>query len=235
MHLEELAICAAGIEKSYRSGSVSTRVLKGVELEVRKGECVYLVGPSGSGKSTLLSILGCILSADAGSIRILGKDVTHFDLKEQAEFRRSFMGFVFQRFHLFRGLNVWENVRVPLNLQGRSKAVARAESLRLLESVGLRDKALSRVSQLSMGQRQRVALARALAGDPQLILADEPTASLDAISGMAAMQLLRELTQQTGTTVIVVTHDPRIFSMADRILSLEDGRVAADAPGVAHR
>jgi putative ABC transport system ATP-binding protein len=231
--LEELSIFAEGIQKSYRSGSVSTLVLKGVDLRVRKGECVFLVGPSGSGKSTLLSILGCILSADSGSIRILDEDVTHLGPTGQARFRRKSIGFVFQRFHLFRGLNVCENVRVPLNLLGRSSAVAKREALRLLESVGLGDKACRQVSQLSMGQRQRVALARALAGDPQLILADEPTASLDAVSGTAAMQLLRELTQKLGKTVIVVTHDPRIFSMADRILSLEDGRIASDLAGAA--
>jgi putative ABC transport system ATP-binding protein len=229
--LDELAIQAEGIRKSYESGSVSTPVLRGVDLTVRRGECVFLVGPSGSGKSTLLSIVGCILSADGGSLRIMGDDVTSLNPTAQARFRRRCIGFVFQRFHLFRGLRAWENVRVPLDLLGWRAGVAKRESLRLLEAVGLSDRAYHHISQLSIGQRQRVALARALAGNPDLILADEPTASLDASSGLIAMNLLKELTQNLGKTVIVVTHDPRILPMADRVLSLEDGQIVAETVG----
>lgn len=223
-----MAIHAVGIRKAYVSGSVSTPVLRGVDLTVRHGECVFLVGPSGSGKSTLLSILGCVLSADDGRIRIMGDDVTRLSPKEQARFRRSSIGFVFQRFHLFRGLKAWENVRVPLDLLGVSRAAGKSEALRLLAAVGLADRSYYHISQLSVGQRQRVALARALAGNPPLILADEPTASLDATSGLAAMGMLKELTTSLRKTVVVVTHDPRILPMADRVLSLEDGQVIGE-------
>jgi putative ABC transport system ATP-binding protein len=219
-------IHGSGICKSYRTGSVDARVLDNLHLEVQEAECVFLVGPSGSGKSTLLSILGCILSPDSGVLRVLGDDVTQLNKRQKARFRREQIGFVFQRFHLFRGLKAWENVRIALDLLGWSARRARRESLNLLESVGLSDKAFNHVHQLSMGQRQRVALARALAGDPQLILADEPTAALDAESGLNAMQLLRRLATDRQKTVLVVTHDSRIFPFADRILHLQDRHIA---------
>ena len=224
--MESPAIISKGIQKAYRSGSISTPVLTGVDLRIERGECVFLAGPSGSGKSTLLSILGCVLTPDEGEIRILGENVTQFRPRDQARFRRQRIGFVFQRFHLIRALRAWENVAVALNLLGQSTSAAKKEAYQLLDAVGLADKASSHVSQLSMGQRQRVAMARALAGDPELILADEPTAALDAETGLTAMTLLRDLTTRRGKTVFVVTHDPRTFPMADRILHLEDGRIA---------
>jgi putative ABC transport system ATP-binding protein len=156
---------------------------------------------------------------------MLGQDVTRFGPKEKAAFRRKHIGFVFQRFHLFRGLTARENVRVPMDLLGYPTTTANRECDRLLAAAGIAEKANSHISQLSMGQRQRVALARALAGNPDLILADEPTASLDATSGMNAMTLLRDLTQKMGKAVVVVTHDSRIFPMADRILHLENGLI----------
>jgi putative ABC transport system ATP-binding protein len=223
----ELAIHAKGIQKAYRTGSVLTPVLRGVDLDVRAGECVFLVGPSGSGKTTLLSILGCVLSPDAGELNILGRDVTRLGRREQARFRRERIGFVFQRFHLFSGLRAWENVRVAFDLLGRSARRGKAESLALLERVGLADRTHHRISQLSMGQRQRVALARALAGEPDLIFADEPTASLDAETGQQAMQLLKSLCAELNKTVVVVTHDNRIYPLADRILTLVDGRIVS--------
>lgn len=225
--MNDVVIEASGIHKAYRSGSVSTTVLHGVDLTVHRGECVFLAGPSGSGKTTLLSILGCILSADRGDLQILGHDVTRLNAKKQARFRRENIGFVFQRFHLFEGLRAWENVRVAFDLLGYPKRTSQAESMRLLDLVGLSDRAQHRSSQLSMGQRQRVALARALAGDPELILADEPTASLDAETGLSAMSTLSELAKTLGKTVVVVTHDSRIFPMADRILNLVDGHFDA--------
>ena len=222
------AVRAEGIQKAYRSGTATTAVLRDVNLRVPPGECLFLVGPSGSGKTTLLSILGCMLSPDAGRLTVLGEDVAGLSSKGQARFRRERIGFVFQRFHLFNGLCAWENVRVAFDLLGCPARQGRQESLRLLDSVGLADRANYRISQLSMGQRQRVALARALAGDPQLILADEPTASLDAESGQNAVQILRDLCKSSGKTAIIVTHDSRIFSMADRILKLADGRIAGE-------
>lgn len=223
--MEETVVRASQLKKQYRSGSVWESVLTGIDLTVSRGECLFLVGPSGSGKTTLLSILGCVLSADSGNLQILGEDVRQFSVKEQARFRREKIGFVFQRFHLFGALTAAENVRMPLDLLKWPKPRSQSKALELLELVGLQAHASNRVNQLSTGQRQRVAFARALAGDPELILADEPTASLDADSGLNAMRALKELCRTLNKTVVVVTHDSRIFPMADRILRLVDGRI----------
>lgn len=226
--MNSVVISARGLVKTYRSGTNSNPVLRGVDLQVPRGECLFLAGPSGSGKSTLLSILGCILSADAGELQILGSDVTRFTALEQALFRREKIGFAFQRFHLFDALTAEENVLVPFDLLGWSKTRSRPAARELLERVGLASKSATRVNRLSMGQRQRVAFARALAGDPELILADEPTASLDACAGAEAMRLLKNLCHDLGRTVIVVTHDPRIFPLADRILLMGDGQLTQE-------
>jgi putative ABC transport system ATP-binding protein len=228
--MEDIVVRATGLNKTYRNGTVAARVLQGIDLHIARGECLFLVGPSGSGKTTLLSILGCVLSPDDGVLEILGEDVTRYSSTEQARFRREKVGFVFQRFHLFDALTAAENVRVAFDLMGVPAAASARKSLELLSLVGLEEKADSRVTQLSMGQRQRVALARALAGDPELILADEPTASLDADSGYNAMRVLKELCQSMRKTVIVVTHDDRILPIADRILKLADGRIVTDQP-----
>lgn len=225
----DIVVDAIGIEKVYRTGRQATPVLRGVDLRVARGECLFLVGPSGSGKTTLLSILGCVLSADAGRLSLFGEDVTRHTPQQQAAFRLRRIGFVFQRFHLFDRLTAWENVRIVFELLGQPTAVRR-RSLELLELVGLQDRAEHRISELSMGQRQRVALARALAADPDLILADEPTASLDAASGQSAMRMLKDLCGRLGKTMIVVTHDARILPLADRIVTLSDGGLADEDP-----
>ena len=220
-----LAVRLEGVQKAYCRGSTSTAVLSGVDLTVASGECVFLAGPSGSGKTTLLSILGCILSADRGRVEVLGQDVRRLDALGRVVLRRDRIGFVFQRFHLIRGLSALENVCVPLTLQGVSHRAARRQGMDLLQSVGLAEKANARPQNLSAGQCQRVALARALAADPELILADEPTAALDAANGREVMELLRQLTTQQGRSAVVVTHDPRNFQFADRVLHLENGRI----------
>jgi putative ABC transport system ATP-binding protein len=221
-----LAIHVEGVYKSYSRGAAAAPVLSGVDLAVESGCCVYLAGPSGSGKSTLLSILGCILSADRGRVEILGRDLAALGPYERTLLRRDHIGFVFQRFHLVRGLTALENVCVPLTLRGAAARAARERGMELLAAVGLADKAGGQPRNLSAGQCQRVALARALANDPELILADEPTASLDAANGQEVMQLLRRLTTEQGKTAVVVTHDQRIFGFADRVYWLENGRVA---------
>lgn len=226
--MNDQVIQVSGVSKSYQTGGEPALVLRDIRLNVGRGQCLYLVGPSGSGKTTLLSILGCVLSADAGSVEILGEDVRRFSPKEQAQFRREKIGFVFQRFHLFDALTAAENVCVPFDLLGRPKPVSRRKALELLSLVGLQEKAHRRVTRLSMGQRQRVAFARALAGEPELILADEPTASLDAESGFNAMHVLKKLCRELSKTVVVVTHDSRIYSMADRILRLADGQIVGE-------
>jgi putative ABC transport system ATP-binding protein len=224
------AIELRDVVKSFARGTSVTRVVDRVELNVPPGECVFLLGPSGSGKTTLLSIIGCVLTPDSGQVRILGHDVRGLKPDDAALLRRQHIGFVFQRFHLIRGLNARENVAVPLTLAGWNAEDAGARASALLASVGMRDKADESPQRLSVGQCQRVAFARALAADPDLILADEPTASLDAKTGQQAIELLRELTVAAGKTVIVVTHDPRILPFADRILHMENGRLEDRPP-----
>lgn len=225
-------ISVQGVRKSYGNGASITPVLHGVDLEVRQGECVFLAGPSGSGKTTLLSIIGCILSTDEGRVEILGHDVSRLSAHQRTRLRLEKLGFVFQRFHLIKGLTVLENVCVPLLLRGTPSAIARKKAETVLEIVGLAGQGRSGVQQLSAGQCQRVAFARALVGDPQIILADEPTASLDAANGQQVMELLRRLVVQEQRTALVVTHDPRIFHFAHRILHLDNGRITrCELPG----
>lgn len=213
--------------KSYAVGESAIPVLRGIDMTVLPGECVFLAGPSGSGKTTLLSILGCVLTPDSGRVNVLGRDMTRLSSTEQAEFRRERIGFVFQRFHLFEALTALENVTIPLQLLRWPAAKARSRSAELLDTLGLAALRHRNITQLSMGQRQRVAVARALAADPDLILADEPTASLDEESGRTAVTVLRDLCRSLGKTVLVVTHDSRIFEFADRILFLNQGRMTS--------
>jgi putative ABC transport system ATP-binding protein len=219
------AVELRGVSKSYTRGSAATWVVDEVDLSVGRGECVFLVGPSGSGKTTLLSIIGCVLSPDDGVVQIMGEDVRVLTKHAAAELRRKKIGFVFQRFHLIRGLTAAENVAVPLTLSGWNKRDAARRAAELLALVDLSDKADMQPHSLSVGQCQRVAIARALVADPDLILADEPTASLDAKSGQRALELLRRLTVDSGKSVIVVTNDQRILPFADRIFHMENGKV----------
>jgi len=227
-----LAIEARAIRKTYGDGPLAFTALKGVDFTVERGEFVMLVGPSGSGKTTLLSIIGCVLEPSAGSLSLFGQDVTRTPRRQLPELRLSNIGFIFQGHNLVAGLTALENVELLLELRGRSHASARREAMELLDAVGLADRALRKPSELSGGQRQRVAIARALAASPPLILADEPTASLDAQSGLSVTELLRRLATERGHTVVVVTHDNRIYHLADRIVRIEDGLIqrASEAP-----
>lgn len=218
-------VLVEGLCKQYARGGTATSVLRGLDLRIERGECVFLTGPSGSGKSTLLAILGCILSPDAGVARILGENLALLDAHRRTLLRRHRIGFVFQRFQLLRGLTAIQNVAVPLQLCGVAQATALARAKRLLEQVGLGDRAHAFPSQLSTGQCQRVAIARAIVAEPDLILADEPTANLDEQNGQEAMSLLRELVVSQQKTLVVVTHDVRILQYADRIYRLEHGRL----------
>jgi putative ABC transport system ATP-binding protein len=213
------------VHKRFVRGGTATHVLCGIHLTVERGSCTFLTGPSGCGKSTLLSILGCILAADSGEVRVLGRGLDALNSRERALLRRDKIGFVFQRFHLLQGLTALENVCVPLSLAGASAREARRRGLELLASVGLADKAASDARRLSHGQCQRVALARALANDPELILADEPTAALDEANGQQVMELMRRLLRDFQKTAVIVTHDTRIFGYADRIWNLRGGRL----------
>ena len=218
-------IRAKGLTKIYREGATEMRVLHGVDLEVRAGELTLLMGPSGSGKTTLLSILGCILRASDGKLEVLGEDVGSLAENELPRIRREAMGFVFQGFNLFPTLTAAENVALALDVRGVRGEVARRRAAELLEEVGLAQKMRSFPADLSGGQKQRVAIARALAGDPPILLADEPTAALDSTSGRTVIELLQRLAHQHGRAVVMVTHDPRVLSFGDRIIHLEDGRI----------
>jgi putative ABC transport system ATP-binding protein len=223
-----MVIQAKGLGKIYRERATELRALEGVDLEVRAGELTMLMGPSGSGKTTLLSILGCILRASEGKLEVLGKDVSAMPDKELPRIRREGIGFVFQGFNLFPTLTAAENVGLALDLRGVRGREAKKRGEELLAEVGLTEKTRSFPSDLSGGQKQRVAIARALAGDPPILLADEPTAALDSTSGRTVIELLQRLARVRGRAVVMVTHDPRVLSFADRIIHLEDGRIVGE-------
>jgi len=220
------AISVRDVTKVFIEGPNQVPVLHGVDFEVEQGEVVLLMGPSGSGKTTLLSIMGCILRATTGSVKVAGREVANLDERELPAVRLKNIGFIFQGFNLFPTLTVGENVELALDLKGIRGAKAKGESRRLLEQVGLAAKYNSFPSDLSGGQKQRVAIARALSGSPGVILADEPTAALDSHSGRNVMEMMRELAQTHGRGVVVVTHDSRVLEFGDRIVSMEDGRIA---------
>ena len=223
------AIEARGLTKRYGEGETSFLALQGIDLSVAPGEILFVTGPSGSGKTTLLSILGCVLRPTAGAVRVLDLDVTAAPERRLAAFRRQRLGFIFQGHNLIASQDATGNVRLPLMLAGVPAAEAARRAVAELDAVGLADKVDRLPRDLSGGQRPRVAIARATAGRPPLILADEPTASLDATSGREVMELLTRLARERGTTVLVVTHDNRIFSYADRVIAIEDGRLVPEA------
>ena len=218
-----VAIAARGIEMVFPAGNERFRVLKSVDLKVKKGDVHLLMGPSGSGKTTLLLILAGLLTPTAGQVTLLGQDITHLSEAERSRFRLQNIGFVFQDCNLFPAMTALENVELVLQLKGVRRRIARQQAKLLLEEVGLAGKGHHLPRNLSGGQKQRVAIARALAGNPKLIVADEPTAALDAKSGQAVVALLKQLAKERDRTVLMVTHDPRIVHIADRIACLEDG------------
>ena len=231
---QSTVIRARGLGKVYREGTTELRALQEVDLEVSAGELTLLMGPSGSGKTTLLSILGCILRASEGRLEITGQDVTSLAERELPRIRREAIGFVFQGFNLFPTLTAAENVALALDVRGVRGAGARRRGEELLAEVGLAEKARSFPADLSGGQKQRVAIARALAGDPPILLADEPTAALDSTSGRKVIELLQRLARENRRAVVMVTHDPRVLSFGDRIIHLEDGRIVREESRVAN-
>lgn len=221
------AIQASGIEMVYFSGRQSFKVLKGIDLKVQRGDIQLLMGPSGSGKTTLLSILAGLLTPTSGQVLLLGQEITKMSRKRLAQYRLNHIGFIFQGFNLFPALTARENVEVAFGIKGIHGQKAHQQAQLLLDQVGLGDKANLLPRDLSGGQKQRVAIARALADHPPLIMADEPTAALDSKSGHDVIALLGRLAKEEGSTVLMVTHDPRIVDVADRILDLEDGMIKA--------
>ncbi len=219
------------IYKIYQMGDTDVHALDGVSLTIDEGEFVAIVGQSGSGKSTAMNIIGCLDVPTSGSYHLGGVDVSTMDDDQQAEIRNKMLGFIFQQYNLIPKLTVLENVELPLLYAGLGASERRERARRALERVGLADKAKNLPSQLSGGQQQRVSIARALAGDPSVILADEPTGALDSRTGREVLAFLQELNAE-GNTVVLITHDNSIAVKAKRIVRLQDGRVIYD--GDAH-
>ena len=214
---------AIDVTKVFREGSQSVTVLRGASLVLDAGEIVALEGPSGSGKTTFLTILGCMLTASSGRVNIEGHGVDPTLPDLLPGFRRASIGFVFQQFNLFPALTATENVEYVLNLKGCRGPAARREAACLLDAVGLSDRARFLPRDLSGGQKQRVAIARAMAGRAPILLADEPTANLDSQTGSQILGLFREFAKREGRALLIVTHDPRVRQVADRVVRIRDG------------
>jgi lipoprotein-releasing system ATP-binding protein len=224
-------LSAVGLVKGYRKGKIAVPVIRGIDLEVERGEFVAIVGASGSGKSTLLHVLGLLDTPEAGEVRLEGRRIDHLPERRRDVLRNRTFGFIFQFYHLLPELSALENVLTPqLIRNGPLAYLARRrefqkEARGLLERVGLGHRMTHRSSELSGGEMQRVAIARAIAGGPEILLADEPTGNLDAGSGHAVLELLRDLNRERGLTMMMVTHDPQIAAQADRTVRLAEGLV----------
>ncbi len=228
-----IAVRCCDVTKTYGSGTAKVSALRGINLDVYRGELLMLVGPSGCGKTTLISIISAILQQDAGRCEVLGRDLTTLEQEEKDQFRGASIGFVFQVFNLFPALTALENVAVPLLIKGVAYKSSLAQAQTLLDSVGLASRADAFPGQLSGGQQQRVAIARALVHNPELIVCDEPTSSLDHKTGHEMMNLLGDIAHRSDKTLIIVTHDNRILEFADRIAHMEDGRITDIGTGKA--
>lgn len=216
------------VARVYQIGKMETQALRGVNLSIENGEFTALVGPSGSGKTTLLQMIGCLDQPTSGRVIINGNDVTTLNRNQRADMRRGTIGFVFQFFALIPTLTAYENVEMPLLLNGHTPVERRERVMELLKAIDLTDRANNRPDQLSGGQQQRIAVARALATNPKLILADEPTANLDTENGKQVMDIMSRLNKETGVTFIFATHDPRVISYAKRVVTLQDGLITKD-------
>ena len=216
---------AREIFKSFGEGGIRIPVLKGIDLDVARGEVLLLVGPSGSGKTTLLSVIAGILEADKGELRVLDQSVPDLSARAKTEFRRDHLGFVFQEYHLLPTLTAEENAAVPLLIRGVPQKAAIQRAGQILRELGMGERIHALPTRLSGGEQQRVAIARALVGDPQLLLCDEPTASLDGDTGHKVVEQLRRVAKQPDRAVIIVTHDSRIFEFGDRLVHMDDGQI----------
>jgi putative ABC transport system ATP-binding protein len=216
-----IALSAERVTLVYGRGATAVRALDGVDLQIASNEMVALMGPSGSGKTTLLMVLGGLLSPTEGDVRVLGRSLRNLSERERAALRLARMGFIFQSYNLFPALTALENVQLALDLKGQP--LTEAETL--LDQVGLLARMRGFPAQLSGGEKQRVAIARAICGDPRILLADEPTAALDTRNGLAVVELLREIAHRQGRAIVIVTHDPRVSEIADRVVTIEDGKL----------
>lgn len=223
---DEIFLEASGITKSFVIGKHRIEVLKGVGLQVQRGEWVALLGASGSGKTTLLDIIGTISRPDAGRLVCDGRDLTEMHQRELVTFRRRNIGFVFQAYHMLPELNICENVMLPALMEDRPKSAVKAQALELLNRVGLGHRVNHRANELSGGEQQRAAIARALMNSPRLMLADEPTGNLDSVTGSGILDLFKEFHAEGKMTIVMVTHDLNVAKLADRMVELKDGRLA---------
>jgi len=216
------------IHKTYRSEDVAVHALRGVSINIDRGEFLAVAGPSGSGKSTLLNILGCLDQPDEGTFTIDGVDMVSLDKTGRSDYRRKNMGFVFQSFNLIPVLTSYENVALSLSLLNLPESQVREQTMKILSEVGLEGLEARRPGRLSGGQQQRVAIARALVKEPAIILADEPTANLDSVTGESILNLMSELNVNHGTTFFFSTHDPMVMDLSRRLLKLHDGMIVSD-------
>lgn len=225
MDASALAVRCQNIVKVYDTGDQKVTALNGINLDIAMGELMMLVGPSGCGKTTLISIIAGILNQDEGSCELFGENLIAMHSQDKLRFRARNIGFVFQAFNLLPSLTATENVSIPLIINGAKRIEAERKANTVLEQVGLGDRVTSLPSQLSGGQQQRVAIARALVHSPRLIVCDEPTSSLDHETGHTVMELLKDVALHKDRTLVVVTHDSRIFNFADRIAEMDDGHI----------
>jgi putative ABC transport system ATP-binding protein len=223
--MPNVAIKANGLSKWFGEGAAKTMAVREVDFEADFGEMVYIVGPSGSGKTTLLSVLSGILRPNVGGVSVDGIDIWNLDADELANFRLNKIGFVFQDYHLFPRLNTEENVAIPLILRSKDWDESLQEAAKYLEIVGLKGRELLPPVKLSGGEQQRVAIARAMVGQPDILIMDEPTASLDGDTGQSILKFVHDNILNANRCVVVVTHDSRIYEFASRILKMEDGRL----------
>jgi putative ABC transport system ATP-binding protein len=226
-----MGVSCRGIVKDFGDGDARLRVLHDIDVDVLTSELTLLVGPSGCGKTTLISIIAGLLDPTAGEVELFGVRQSELTGRRLVDFRAENVGFVFQQYNLLPALTAAENVAVPLLIQHGRRDQAVRQAREVLDRVGLGNKVNSKPSQLSGGQQQRVAIARALVHEPRLLVCDEPTAALDAHSGRAVMELLKQVAVQPGRSVIVVTHDSRVFEYGDRVIEMADGRIVSVTDG----
>lgn len=226
--MSEIVVRLTDVVKTYVMGDNEVRALQGVSFEIEQGEFLSIMGPSGSGKSTCMNMIGCLDRPTSGLVEINGKQTSKMTEKELAVLRNQTVGFVFQQYHLIAGMNVLENVMLPLKYQHLEVAKRRILAEAALESVGLSERIHHRPHELSGGQKQRVAIARAMVTKPKILLADEPTGALDSVTGKQVMELFRKINHEEGTTIIIVTHDPGIGASTERCIRIFDGKIVEE-------